>query len=136
MLNKRSLTELTTVNARLALIVLNVARLSKAEVQVTDGKRSTDEQQMLVMRGKSRTLDSRHLTGDAVDLVVIQKGQARWDAQHYADLNELMQQEAAKLDVELTWGGTWPHLRDYCHWEITRPDGHERDDTRVGGINP
>ena len=74
----------------------------------------------LFAAGLSQTLDSYHLTGDAVDLAVIVGGKAVWKFEAYEALNDLMQHTAHDLAVPLTWGGGWARLRDGPHFQTVR----------------
>jgi hypothetical protein len=59
----------------------------------------TDERQAeLVARGASRTMDSRHLTGHAVDLVALD-GEVSWPWEDYFRVAAAMQAAAHELDV-------------------------------------
>ena len=60
-----------------------------------DGLRSEEEQQKLFDAGKSQTMKSKHLTGDAVDLMAYVDGKASWELNLYDDLAD-----AARLDYE------------------------------------
>lgn len=95
---------------------------------VTEGLRSRERQARLVAIGASRTLDSRHLTGHAVDLAywldngdgVPEHGEIRWDWPLYRGLAPAMKAVAAELRVAILWGGDWPTFRDGPHFELDR----------------
>jgi peptidoglycan L-alanyl-D-glutamate endopeptidase CwlK len=85
---------------------------------VTEGRRSAARQAELVKAGASRTLNSRHLTGHAVDLAATVSGEVRWDWPLYARLAEIVRRAAEDCDVAITWGGDWVRLKDGPHFEI------------------
>ena len=95
---------------------------------VLEGLRSRERQAKLVALGASRTMNSRHLTGHAVDLGywlddgdgVPENGEIRWDWPLYAQLASAMKGAAQKLDVAITWGGDWPGFPDGPHFELDR----------------
>lgn len=87
---------------------------------VIEGLRSKKRQAELVAAGASRTMDGRHITGHAVDVMATVAGKGRWDWPLYATLGELVKAEAARLGVSITWGGDWPRLRDGPHFELSR----------------
>ena len=62
-------------------LVRVVRRLIDEGVQfkVIEGVRSLERQRALFAAGKSKTMNSRHLTGHAVDLAPVVKGQILWD---------------------------------------------------------
>ena len=86
---------------------------------VLEGLRSRERQAKLVALGASRTMNSRHLTGHAVDLAAKVGTEIRWDWPLYEKLNTAMQQAAKNQGTEVTWGGSWTSLRDGPHFEIS-----------------
>lgn len=88
--------------------------------RVTEGVRTAERQAALVAAGASRTMDSQHLTGRAVDLAVELDGQVRWDWPLYANLAAVVKAAAAELSVAIVWGGDWPRFRDGPHFELDR----------------
>ncbi len=116
-LNERSRNNLAGVHPDLVRVVELAAERSAVPFVVTEGLRDRHRQAMLVSAGKSWTLDSRHLTGHAVDLV---------DADNFgyeaADLSEIataMKDAAAELQVPIVWGGDWKS-KDTPHFELDR----------------
>lgn len=87
---------------------------------VIEGLRTQKRQAELVAAGASRTMNGRHLTGHAVDLMATVAGKGRWDWPLYATLGALVKAEASRLGVAITWGGDWPRLRDGPHFELDR----------------
>jgi peptidoglycan L-alanyl-D-glutamate endopeptidase CwlK len=78
---------------------------------VTCTTRTLDEQKALVEQGKSKTMNSKHLTGKAFDIVAIKDGKPTWkfeDYKRYADVSP----------VDLVWGGSWKKFKDGCHFEL------------------
>ena len=70
--------------------------------------------------GASRTLNSRHLTGHAVDVAALIEGQVRWDWPLYGRIAGAFKAAARDLNIPLTWGGDWTRLRDGPHFELDR----------------
>ncbi|HEV7266152.1 MAG TPA: M15 family metallopeptidase [Falsiroseomonas sp.] len=95
---------------------------------VIEGVRSSERQARLVAIGASRTIDSRHLTGHAVDLAywlddgdgVPEHGEIRWDWPLYRGLATAMKAAASELRVAILWGGDWSSFRDGPHFELDR----------------
>ena len=77
-------------------------------------------QAALVHAGASRTLNSRHITGHAVDVAAIIDGAIRWDWPLYPRIAEAIKAAAKARGVALIWGGDWPRLRDGPHFELDR----------------
>ena len=87
---------------------------------VTEGRRTPERQAELVAQGKSQTIHSRHLTGHAVDLAVVDGGRITWEFPAYERLARDVKAAAALLKVPITWGGDWKSLRDGPHFELPR----------------
>lgn len=95
---------------------------------VTEGLRTRERQARLVAIGASRTLNSRHLTGHAVDLAywlddgdgAVEQCEIRWDWPVYETLGAAMKAAAQELGVPIIWGGDWRSVRDGPHFELDR----------------
>ena len=107
------------VHADLVRIVERAAARGDARFRVLEGLRTLARQRQLVAAGASRTLNSRHLTGHAVDLGAVVGGKVRWDWPLYARIAAAMKQAAAELRIPLIWGGDWK-MRDGPHFELPR----------------
>lgn len=118
MLSRSSLLRLKGVDAKLVEVVKAAAQISDIPFQVTEGLRTRERQAYLVKTGKSKTMNSYHLRGKAVDLVAMPSGQVSWSLADYRKLNAAMQKAAKKLGVTITWGGTWKTIVDGPHWQL------------------
>lgn len=93
---------------------------------VIEGLRTLERQRELVRIGASKTLNSRHLTGHAVDLVpsvdinsdgkVSTEEMFSWPI--YIKLAPSIKAAALKEGVDLEWGGDWKKFRDGPHWQL------------------
>jgi len=88
---------------------------------VIEGLRTKDRQSALVRAGASWTMNSRHLTGHAVDLAVWVESEKdiRWEWRLYEALSKIVLQAAKDESVNLVWGGSWT-TRDGPHFELNR----------------
>jgi peptidoglycan L-alanyl-D-glutamate endopeptidase CwlK len=118
-LSKRSLGNLEGVHPRLVAVVKRAIELTEVDFVVTEGRRTVERQKQLVAAGASQTMNSRHLSGHAVDLAAW-VGQVRWDWPLYAKLAEAMKKAAAEQNTPLIWGGDWVTLKDGPHFELDR----------------
>ena len=108
--SQKSLRELQGVNSLLVKCVTNaLLYYTTQDFMVFDGLRTEEEQRELVRRGASRTMNSKHLVGRAVDLVPIIGGVPKWDWTGCAKIAFAMDQAATELDIahRITWGGAW-----------------------------
>lgn len=100
--------------------VLEIAiKRTPIDFTVLEGLRTEERQRELVRDGKSQTMNSRHLTGHAVDIAPLVNGQATWDWKYYNQLAPIMKQAAADLGVNLEWGGDWTSFKDGPHWQLS-----------------
>ncbi|MBE9596810.1 M15 family metallopeptidase [Moraxella sp. K2450] len=106
-LGELSLKRLQGVNPNLVKVVKRAIEISDVDFRVSEGVRTIERQREYVRTGKSQTMNSRHLTGHAVDLVAIVGGQASWDFSHYFTIAKAIAQASAELGVNVRWGGAW-----------------------------
>lgn len=116
----RSYKKMAGVRPELIAVATLALSRSKLDFGVTEGVRTIKRQRKLVSSGASRTMNSRHLTGDALDVVVYVNGSVRWDWPLYEQLAVEFKQAAADLNILIVWGGDWPTFRDGPHYELAR----------------
>jgi peptidoglycan L-alanyl-D-glutamate endopeptidase CwlK len=117
-LGQRSLSRLEGVHPDLVRVVKKAAALSDLDFTVLEGIRSVERQKQLVSQGASKTMNSRHITGHAVDLAPMIAGEVRWDWPLYHKLAKIVKSAAADEKVPLQWGGDWRAFKDGPHWEL------------------
>ena len=122
-LSQRSLSRLEGVHPDLVKVVRRAIELTTVDFMVTEGLRTRERQRQLVNAGASRTMNSRHITGHAVDVAALVDGEVRWDWPLYATISKAFKQAANELGVPITWGGDWKSFRDGPHYEIPRASG-------------
>ena len=120
-LSSRSRERLRGVNPELAGTVKRALELSPIDFGVTEGIRSVERQKELVARGLSQTMNSKHLTGNAVDLVAYLSGRVCWEMSAYDELADAMKQDAKETGVSIRWGGAW-QVKDIRLHEGTMED--------------
>jgi len=81
-----------------------------ATFRVTEGLRTRERQAELVAKGASQTLNSRHLTGHAVDLAPLVGTDVSWDWKHFYPMADAIADAARAEGVPLIWGGAWGRL--------------------------
>jgi len=115
-LSKRSHDRLFGVDPRLVAVVNSAIGITKVDFGVTEGLRTRETQEAYVKAGKSQTMDSKHLTGHAVDLVAFVNGAVSWELNLYDDIAEAMRIAAKEHDLPLRWGAAW-NIADIRRWE-------------------
>ena len=117
-LSKKSLDRLTGVHPDLVRIVKRAIEITTVDFAVLEGVRSKARQEQLVTAGASQTMNSRHLTGHAVDLGAYVSGSVRWDWPLYYKIADAVKQAAAELGVPIEWGGDWRTFKDGPHFQL------------------
>jgi peptidoglycan L-alanyl-D-glutamate endopeptidase CwlK len=121
-LSRRSLNRLAGVHPDLAALVARALEVSTVDFAVLEGLRSIDRQKELVKKGASQTMNSRHLTGHAVDLGAYVAGAISWDWPHYREINKAMMEAAGDMKLPLEWGGNWTSIKDGPHFQLPWAD--------------
>ena len=125
-LNTSSSAKLKGVHPDLVRVVLRCAEDWKdadTGFIVTCGVRTLAEQKVLVAKGASKTLRSRHIPAangysHAVDLAATIDGKARWDFPLYDRLAKAMKAAAKAEKVTVEWGGDWKTFKDGPHYQL------------------
>ena len=105
-LGKRSWSRLEGVNDDLVTVVKHAIALTKQDFSVICGLRTIEEQRALVAKGASQTMKSKHLDGNAVDLMAYCNG-GRWELNLYDEIADAMAEAAREIDVPIRWGAAW-----------------------------
>lgn len=117
-LSQRSLDKLQGVRDALQLVVLRAIQLTEVDFVVLEGLRTRARQEELLRAGASQTMNSRHLTGHAVDLGAWVGGEVRWDWPLYYKLARAMKAAAADMNTPIEWGGDWRTFKDGPHFQL------------------
>jgi len=119
-LGERSQLRLKGVHPDLVRVVEHAIDISAVDFTVLEGLRTPERQKLLRDSGASQTLNSRHITGHAVDLGAFVDGEVRWDWPLYHQIAKAMKQAAKDLNVAIVWGGDWRTFKDGPHFELDR----------------
>jgi len=118
-LSRASYEKLAGVNPLLVRVVERAIQTTPFDFKVTEGLRSATRQVQLVRQGKSRTFNSKHLHGDAVDIAVFdERGELTWKFDYYASVAVVFKRAAEEMLIPLVWGGDWEGFRDGPHFQI------------------
>ena len=117
-LGTRSLQNLSGVHPDLVAVVKLAISITEQDFTVIEGIRNINRQRELVKAGKSTTMNSRHITGHAVDMV---PWPVDWnDLERFEVVSEAMKTAAEELDIPIVWGGDWKSFYDAPHFELSR----------------
>lgn len=119
-LGKRSLENLTGVDLNLQRVVKKAIQITTQDFTVIEGLRTRTRQAQLVKQGASKTMNSKHLTGDAVDVVPypIPTDWNEYKKEQWDNIAKAMKAAAKELGVKIQWGGDWKTFIDKPHWEL------------------
>lgn len=116
-LGKKSKKKLEGVHPDLVKVVERAIEITEQDFTVLEGLRDIERQRELVNTGKSTTLNSRHLTGHAVDLA---PWPISWEWEVFYPIADAMKTAADELGVSLEWGGDWKSFPDGPHFQLSR----------------
>ena len=119
-LGSRSKQRLEGVHPDLVRVVERAIEMSTVDFTVLEGVRTPERQRTLVESGASQTMNSRHITGHAVDLGAWVDGQVDWSWPLYYKIAAAMKTAAKELGIPIIWGGDWRNFKDGPHFELDR----------------
>ena len=117
-LSQRSLDKLEGVDERLIAVVDYAISVTKVDFGVICGLRTIEEQRELVSSGVSKTMNSKHLEGRAVDLMAYIGSRGSWELSVYDEIADAMKEGAFSEGVAIRWGAAW-NLPDIRAWTGT-----------------
>ena len=120
--SKKSLRELDTCDPLLQYLFKEVVK--HFDCSIIEGKRSLEEQKELLKEGATKTLDSAHLTGKAVDVYPYPVDFEDRDRWHY--FGGYVLGTARQFGIDVIWGGDWDNdtktkdntFDDLMHFEL------------------
>ena len=112
-LDPRSEEHLLGVRPELVKVIREAANRTK--FRVTEGLRTPERQKMLVAARKSKTLNSRHITGHAIDFIAIGEDNiATYDDDDMARVVNVIKgcaiEQGVKIECGYDWGWDSPHV--------------------------
>ena len=119
-LGQRSKDRLKGVHPDLVKVVERAIEITTVDFTVLEGLRTPERQKTLMESGASQTLNSRHITGHAVDLGAWVDNQVDWSWPLYHKIASSMKEAASELEVAIVWGGDWSRFKDGPHYELDR----------------
>lgn len=103
--SQRSEDNLNGVHPDLIKVVRRALQLSAVDFTVIEGVRTKARQKELFAKKATKTMNSRHLTGHAVDLVPYPLD---WNNKHaFEQVAQAMLKAAKELGITIRWGGDW-----------------------------
>lgn len=116
--SQRSLRNLEGVHPDLVKVVRRALELTEVDFVVVEGIRTPEKQKQYFDSGASKTMNSRHLTGHAVDLIAWVDRTVNWNLAHYERIAAAMKEAGRELGVPVEWGGDWKTFKDGPHFQL------------------
>ncbi|EES9562135.1 TPA: M15 family metallopeptidase [Escherichia coli] len=102
--SQRSESNLKGVNPDLVKVIRRALELTPVDFIVIEGLRAQARQKEMVATGKSQTMNSRHLTGHAVDIIPVN---TTWRVEEFKPLLKAVKQAADEQGLKLRFGINW-----------------------------
>lgn len=104
-LGSKSKERLATVKPELQAVAKKAFETVPFDVTVLEGIRTVERQRELFNKGASQTMNSKHITGDAIDLAPYP---IDWnDKSRFNELAKHMLNASSELGIKIRWGGDW-----------------------------
>ncbi|XDZ66211.1 M15 family metallopeptidase [Alphaproteobacteria bacterium LSUCC0684] len=118
--SRRSEAQLRSLHPDLARVARLALRKTRVDFTIISARRTINEQRRLVAMGKSRTLRSRHLRGEALDFVPLDPttGKGRFDRGLAIEVAAAFMDAGQELGTPVRWGGMWKNFEDIPHIEM------------------
>mgnify|MGYP006785181147 CR=1 FL=1 len=125
-LNERSLKALVGVHPDIFAVTKRAAEIMPGGFIITEGMRTKERQRELFAKGLSKTLNSRHLYGLAVDFAPLidtdgdGDKEVTWKTPAFLPVIKAFKQAAKELNIPIVSGSEWKTFKDYPHIELSR----------------
>lgn len=115
--NLNNLEKLAPNTKKAAMEWYNWCVANGIDILIYETLRTEEKQRYYVASGKSQTMKSYHLVGQALDFVPVINGQPDWSAY---DRPEIKKAIAFAKSLGFTWGGDWKTLVDKPHLQYDK----------------
>lgn len=119
--SQRSIKNLDGVHHDIAAVAALALTLTSVDFVVIEGVRNRRRQEQLVAEGASWTMNSRHLTGHAIDVAALDtNGEVSWSWPLYYEIAAAFKEAAKRLNIDINWGGDWRgKKKDGPHFQLS-----------------
>lgn len=115
--SERSLKALKGIHPDLRKVADLALELTPIDFIITEGLRTEARQRLLIKQGASKTLDSRHIQGCAIDYVDVG---GSYNPERMLQISMAFKQAAKHLGIPINWGGDWKNFKDTPHIELPK----------------
>lgn len=118
--SNNSLNKLKGCNKILIELMMEAIKESPIDFCIVEGVRTLERQKILFDEKKSKTLKSKHLTGNAVDICSFVDGKLDWDhLDNFKIITDHIKKVAEQLNINIVCGYDWKGHWDACHIELS-----------------
>ena len=117
-LSARSLKNMEGLHHNLQLVIHRAAEITELDFVITEGLRTLERQKLMVSKGASKTMKSRHLTGHAFDLAAMLDGKIDWSWPLYYKLADTVKEAAHIEGISIEAGADWVKFKDGPHYQL------------------
>lgn len=126
--SERSLRNMQGIHPDLRRVLDRALQESPVDFVINEGLRTVERQRELVRVGASKTMNSRHITGHAIDFYAWvdtdKDGEVEFEEMSapllMKQIATSIKAAASALGVEVEWGGDWRTFKDYPHVQLSR----------------
>ena len=120
--SKRSMLALAGVKADVKELAYLALKKTTVDFVVVEGLRTIETQKEYVAKGVSKTMNSKHLTGDAIDFYPFYDGKLQLNApaKKFKAVADAFKEAAKEMKLVIEWGGDWKNGWDKPHIQVNR----------------
>lgn len=112
----RSLKAMEGIHPKLRQLCERTIQITPYNFVITEGKRTLATQKKYVKEGKSQTMNSKHLSGNAIDFVDFPD--FSYDVKKMTAIAKAFKKASKELNIPIIWGGDWKTLVDTPHIQL------------------
>ncbi len=118
--SSKSIERLSGLHPDLVMLVQYAWKKGNYDFTVIEGLRAVERQRMLFEKGATKTMNSRHLYGLAVDLAPIDPATKKitWSWDVFTPFGKNIKELAKELKIQIEWGGDWKSFKDGPHFQL------------------
>ena len=122
---KSSINRLNNVHPKLQELMYECIKYSPIDFSIVQGLRTIEEQIDCVKRGVSKTFNSHHLYGLAIDFAPYVNGKINWEHKNFHPIIDHIKKTARELNINITSGADkFKSFIDLPHIQL---EGEEKD---------
>lgn len=126
--SERSLKNRQGVHPDLLRVLDKALQESPVDFLIAEGLRTVERQRELLKAKATTTMNSRHLTGHAIDFYawmdIDRDGKVEFEEMSayplMKEIADAIKMAASELQIPIVWGGDWKKFKDYPHIELDR----------------